>query len=224
MATVGFRGFPPEAITFYEGLEADNSKAYWTANKSVYDGVVKGSMEALIASVDELYRPLRIFRPNRDVRFSKDKSPYKTAIGAVGEAEDGALYYVQLSAQGLMAGSGYYGMASDQLSRFRDAVDREETGTEIADICARLVSGGCEIGAIDELKTAPRGYPKDHPRIDLLRRKGLIGWRSWPVQKWLHTAKALERVEALWVQCAPLNAWLAANVGPSELPPEESRW
>jgi uncharacterized protein (TIGR02453 family) len=187
----------------------------------VYEAAIKGPMEALIAEVDPRYQPLRLFRPNRDVRFSKDKSPYKTAAGAVGEGEDGATYYVQISAEGLMAGSGIYHMASDQLVRFREAVDDERTGPELVAVTEAMVADGCTIGAIDELKSAPRGYPKDHPRIELLRRKGIIGWRAWPVQSWLHTVKAKARVEQLWAGCAPLNAWLAANVGPSELPPED---
>jgi uncharacterized protein (DUF2461 family) len=172
---MAFRGFPPEAITFYEGLEADNSKSYWTANKHIYDQAVKEPFEALCEEIDEAYRPLRLFRPYRDVRFSADKTPYKTAAAASGESEDGSVYYVQLSATGIH----------------------------------------------DELKTAPRGYGKDHPRIALLRRKGLIAAQSWPIAKWLHTAQAKSRLEASWRGCDPLNAWLAKHVGPSELAPDE---
>jgi uncharacterized protein (TIGR02453 family) len=217
----GFRGFPPEAITFYEGLEADNSKGYWTAHKDVYEAAVKGPMEQLVASVDERFRPLRIFRPYRDVRFAKDKAPYKTNIGASGEREGGAGYYVALSAEGLMAAAGYYHMANDQLDRFREAVDDESTGSEIAGLVAGLVAGGHVVGAHGELKTAPRGYARDHPRIDLLRRKGLMIWRSWPPAKWLSTAKAKDRVEEVWRAADPLNDWLDAHVGPSELAPED---
>ena len=221
MSPSGFGGFPPEAITFFEGLEADNSKSYWLANKATFDTAVRGPMEALIASVDGRFRPLKIFRPNRDVRFSKDKSPYKTATGALGEGEGGTHYYVQLSAQGLMAASGYWHMAADQLARFREAAADDATGGEVVAITDALVRAGYSIGAIDALKTAPRGYPKDHPRIELLRRKGLTAGKQWPVQRWLHTAKAKDRVEEAWAGCDPLNAWLDANVGPSELPPDE---
>ena len=70
---MAFRGFPPEALTFYEGLEADNSKTYWTAQKDVYERAVKEPMEALCAELDDDgFGPMRIFRPYRDVRFSKD--------------------------------------------------------------------------------------------------------------------------------------------------------
>ena len=79
---MSFRGWPAEAITFYEGLEADNSKTYWTANKDVYESAVVAPFRALSDEVAEMFGLLRLFRPYRDVRFSKDKSPYKTGQGA----------------------------------------------------------------------------------------------------------------------------------------------
>jgi uncharacterized protein (TIGR02453 family) len=218
---MAFRGFPAEAITFYEGLEADNSKTYWTAHKDAYERAVKEPMEALCDDLGDEFGPLRMFRPYRDVRFSKDKSPYKTAVAAAGETADGSVYYVHLSASGLFVGSGYYHMAPDQLVRFREAVDDDRTGTEIAAVTAELEKAHYDVAAHDSLKTAPRGYAKDHPRIDLLRRKGLVGGKQWPVAKWLHTAEARKRIEAAWRDFAPLNRWLTSNVGPSELPPDE---
>jgi len=217
----GFRGFPAEAITFYEGLEADNSKTYWQAHKAVYEGAVKGPMQELIAEVDDEFGPFHIFRPNRDTRFAKDKSPYKTNIGAVAEQEGGAVHYVALSREGLFVGSGYYVMAPDQLVRFRAAVDDKKAGEEIAAITAGLAKQGYDLAAHDELKTAPKGYAKEHPRIDLLRRKGLIAGRGWPVAKWLHTKAAKDRVVRVWHDCGIMNAWLDRHVGPSELPPDE---
>src|SRR5215216_5014379 len=79
---MAFRGWPAEAIEFYEGLEADNSKTYWQQNKVVYEELVRGPMDELLAELAPQYGEGRIFRPYRDVRFSKDKSPYKTAIAA----------------------------------------------------------------------------------------------------------------------------------------------
>jgi uncharacterized protein (TIGR02453 family) len=219
-----FRGFPEAALRFYEGLEADNSREYWQSNKRIYEDSVKGPMLALLDAVPETYRPFHIFRPNRDVRFSSDKSPYKTAIGAVGESDGGAVYYVQLSAQGLMVGAGYYAMAADQLERFRAAVDADATGTEIARLVAAAARKGYSAMAMNELKTAPRGYPKDHPRIELLRRKGLALSRQFPPAAWLHTAAARKKVEDAWAGAAPVCAWLDAHVGPSELPPDDERW
>ena len=221
---MAFKGFPIEALRFYEGLEADNSREYWLANKPTYEATVKGPLLALLDEVPARYRPFHVFRPNRDVRFSKEKSPYKTNIGAVGEGEGGSIYYVQFSAQGLMTGVGYYQMANDQLDRFRAAVDDDASGGEVAAIVARLDKKGYAAGAMSEVKTAPRGVAKDHPRIALLRRKGLIVSKVFPVAAWLHTAGARKKVEQVWVEAEPLCAWLDAHVGPSELPPEDERW
>ncbi|MGD9705010.1 MAG: DUF2461 domain-containing protein [Acidimicrobiia bacterium] len=216
-----FRGFPREAIEFYEGLALDNSRAYWLANKQRYEHSVRAPMLALLHELDE-FGPFHIFRPYNDVRFAKNKPPYKDGIGAYGESEGGAGFYVQLSAAGLLAGSGYYAMASDQLERFRTSVDDEHRGGEIAGIVEELHRSDLTTGAISELKTAPRGYPKNHPRIGLLRRKGLVASRAWPVAGWLHTKKAADRVRATWRVAHDMNAWLDAHVGPSQLAPDDA--
>ena len=216
---MAFAGFSTEAISFYEGLVADNSKVYWQANKAIYDAQVKGAMVALLDEFDE-FGPFNIFRPYNDVRFAKGRPPYKEAIGAVGEREGGAIFYVQFSAAGLTIGSGYYAMATDQLERFRAAVDDDARGAEIAAISAKLAKK-YTIGAISELKTAPRGYPKDHPRIELLRRKGLTAFMSWTPQPWMHTKAVVKKVRDGWNGASELNDWLDAHVGPSTLPPPD---
>jgi uncharacterized protein (TIGR02453 family) len=217
---MAFTGFPEEAIRFYEGLIADNSRTYWQANKAVFDRSVKAPMAALLEELDE-FGPFHVFRPNKDVRFSKDKTPYKDHIGAYGESEGGAGYYVHFSATGMLAGSGYYHMASDQLERFRKAVDSDAAGGEIVAITDALGKKGLEFSAIGSLKTAPRGYARDHPRIELLRRKGLVGTRTWTPARWMQTKAAVQRVRDAWEVGAPMNAWLDAHVGPSTLAPDE---
>ncbi len=107
-----FEGFPEEALVFYEGLEADNTKAYWTDHKHVYDRAVRAPLDALLADLAPEFCPAQVFRPYRDVRFSKDRTPYKTHAAAVVET-DGSLY-VQLGAEGLYVGGGYWHTASDQ--------------------------------------------------------------------------------------------------------------
>lgn len=216
-----FAGFPADAFVFYEGLEADNSKAFWQANKERYQTVVRAPMESFLALVDDEFGPFHVFRPYVDVRFSKNKAPYKTHIGAYGESQAGAGHYVQISASGVLVASGYYAMASDQLDRFRRAVDDDARGAEIAALVKKAEKAGYEMGAIGELKTAPRGYPKDHPRIGLIRRKGLMGSTTLPMAAWLHTAKAADRVVAAWRGMDDVNAWLDTHVGPSTLPPDD---
>ena len=217
---MAFSGFPAEGIEFYEQLDADNSRIFWQANKHRYDEFVKQPMIVLTEVLDE-FGPFHMFRPYNDVRFSKNKPPYKTHQGAYGESEGGAGHYVQFSATGLMVGAGYYAMAKDQLERFRAAIDGDATGSELAALVADAERRKYSIGAIGELKTAPRGYPKDHPRIELLRRKGLIAARQFGLPKWIHTAAAAKRIRDSWTGAADLCAWLDAHVGPSTLPPDD---
>jgi len=212
---VTFQGWPVESLEFYDGLEADNSKTYWAAHKAVYESAVLAPMEALLAELEDEFGDGKIFRPYRDIRFSADKSPYKTAIGAT-LARGG---YVQLSAEGLAAGCGYYVMASDQIERYRAAVAEERTGEELRRVLAKVGKhAGIEIVVRETLRTAPRGYAKDHPRLDLLRNKDLIAWQRWPVEPWLETPAAKDRVAEFFRAARPLVAWLDDNVGRTTMP------
>jgi uncharacterized protein (TIGR02453 family) len=211
---MSFAGWPSAAIDFYDGLEEDNSKAYWTKHKGEYDVAVRAPMDALLADVAAEFGTGKVFRPYRDVRFSHDKTPYKTHIGAVVFADDGRVFYVQLSAAGLLAGGGSYHLESAQLARARAAIDDERTGEQLVAIQSKLVKAGLALGG-ETVKTAPRGYTKDHPRIDLLRQKAFYAWREWPVEPWLATPKARDRVVEVWRSVKPLQDWLLDHVGPS---------
>jgi uncharacterized protein (TIGR02453 family) len=208
---VAFRGWPAEALDFYEGLEADNSKTYWTAYRATYDERVLAPMAALLAELEPEFGPGKIFRPYRDVRFSADKSPYKTHAGAV--LSSGG--YIQLSATGLACGNGMYQMAGDQVRRYREAVAADRAGDRLVGVIAEVERHGIGVHGYGSLRTAPRGYPRDHPRADLLRHKGLVAWRDWPPASWLGTAAAKRRVVDFLHRSAPLKAWLDENVGPS---------
>lgn len=155
---------------------------------------------------------MHLFRPYRDVRFARDKSPYKDQQGAtVGEN------YVHVSAAGLFAAAGYHQMAADQVARFREAVDDDGTGPELEKVVQRLRESGYTVGG-DALKTRPRDYAADHPRIDLLKHRALAAWVEFGSPPWVHTAEAADRVASAWRDFAPLNAWLDDHVGPSRLP------
>jgi len=166
---MAFAGWPAEALDFYEGLEADNTRSYWLAHREFYDTQVRGPMDELLAELGPEFGETKVFRPYRDVRFSTDRSPYKTTIAA--RIGDG---YVQLSARGLAAGTGMYQMSPDQLERYRRAVADDLPGGELERVAAVVREQGIEVRGHEVLKTAPRGYPADHERIELLRCKGLI--------------------------------------------------
>ena len=214
-----FAGWSERAVEFFEGLEADNSKTYWQAHKAVYTESVLAPMEALLADLAPEFGTGKIFRPYRDVRFSADKTPYKTAIGAT----LGGGGYVQFSADGLAAGCGMYQLSPDQLDRYRRAVAEDRTGRQLTDIVAAVTERGITVHGTDVLKTAPRGYPKDHPRIDLLRNKGLISWREWPPPECLDSPRAKDLLAEFLHASEPLTNWLQTHVGPAQTPDTRRR-
>ena len=212
MNDMTFRGWPIEAVEFYEGLEADNSKVYWQRHKAVYEEQVRAPMEQLLGELADEFGSATLFRPFRDVRFSKDKSPYKTNCAARLGTGTG-ISYVSFSADGLSVGGGLYMPDPATLRRYRDAVEKEKSGAALAAIVADLRGGGFEIIAHEVLKTAPKGIDKDHPRIDLLRHKGIAVMKDWPVGAWLGTAKAKDRIVTTLRAAVPLNEWLTRYVG-----------
>ena len=209
---MGFSGWSLEAVEFFEGLRADNTKAYWSAHLAFYETSVREPVAELLGELSEEFGPGRIARPYRDIRFRADKSPYKTEIYAT--LDRGG--YVRFGADGLTAALGYYMMTGPQLERYRRAVNEDKHGAQLAELVKRLRGGGVEVGGGQKLKTAPRGYPSDHPRIELLRYKGLICWRHWPVAPWLSTAKAKDRVVGFLRTATPLHHWLDEQVGPGD--------
>jgi uncharacterized protein (TIGR02453 family) len=169
---MAFSGWPEEALDFYDGLAVDNSKSYWTEHKAVYEDKILRPMTELTEELAAEFGEPKIFRPYRDVRFSNDKSPYKTHIGAV----VGGTGYVQLSAEGLGAGAGMWEMGPDRLGRYREAVADDKPGAELEQIIATIEEADVTVHGHGVLKSAPRGYPADHPRIALLRYKGMTAW------------------------------------------------
>jgi len=206
---MAFSGWPDEALEFYEGLAADNTRTYWTRHKAVYQEMVLAPMTELAEELAAEFGEPKIFRPYRDIRFSSDKTPYKTHIGAT----VGGTGYVQLSADGLGAGAGMWQMEPGQLGRYRAAVADDKTGAELERVVAGLERAGVATHGHGVLKSAPRGYPADHPRIGLLRYKGLTAWMQWPVEPWLETAAVKDRVVSFFRTTAPLCGWLTENVG-----------
>ncbi|MDI6097166.1 DUF2461 domain-containing protein [Actinoplanes sp. NEAU-A12] len=205
-----FRGWPSEALEFYEGLAADNSKTYWTTHLAVYESQVRAPALELLAELEPEFGPGKVFRPYRDVRFSHDKTPYKTHLVIWMEAG----CYVQLSADGLAAGCGMYQMTPDQLERYRRTVADSRLGPPLADLIGTIEKAGIQVHGHGTLKTAPRGYPKDHPRIDLLRHKGLTTWQEWPPAPWMDTPAAKDRIVMFLRTSRPLRDWLDHHVGP----------
>ncbi|MBC2642962.1 MULTISPECIES: DUF2461 domain-containing protein [unclassified Rhodococcus (in: high G+C Gram-positive bacteria)] len=210
-----FTGIPTAALDFYEDLEADNSKSFWTAHKSVYDDSVRAPMTALLAELEPEFGAGKVFRPYRDVRFSKDKTPYKTHQGGFVETRPGVGYYVQIDAAGLFVAGGFYSHTPLQVGRFRDAVDDDRRGRELVKLVKKVRSAGFEIGG-DILKTRPRGVAEDHPRLDLMRHKSLTASRAYRSPDWIETPRAADEVRTAWRSMRPLVEWLTIVIGAGE--------
>jgi len=206
-----FTGIPAAALDFYDDLEADNSKTFWTAHKHVYDESVRAPMEALAADLAKDFGEGKLFRPYRDVRFAKDKTPYKTHQG-IWFSESSV--YVQVSAAGLFVAAGYWRTEPAQVERLRRGVDHDLHGPALEKAIAGIEKKGFTIGG-EQLSRVPKGFDKDHPREALLRHKTLTASKQLGFPDWLHTAKAKTEVAKQWKAMAPLVTWLDANVGPA---------
>jgi uncharacterized protein (TIGR02453 family) len=219
-----FTGFPRAAFDWFAGLEADNSKAYFERNRALWEREVRDQLEALLEELaDDFGGRVKMFRPNRDIRFSADKSPYKTATYGLifGRPASHAGLYAQLTSAGLFAGSGYHTFARDQLERYREKA-AGRAGANLATMLAELGGEGFQLIG-DELKTVPRGYDRDHRNAAVLRRKAVAaGRRIAPNGRGgIGRERALEHVAGTWKRLGPMNRWLDRNVGPSDEPPEQ---
>lgn len=208
--TEQFQGWPEEAQRFFIGLQLDNSRTYFETNRETYERCVRDPMLALLASLEDEFGPGRVFRINRDIRFSADKSPYKTNVAGMASGE-GRGGYVSLSATGLFVASGWHEMDRAQLERYRAAVAGDRTGPELEAIVTALEGRGYEIGG-EGLKVVPRPYPRDHPRSRLLRHRGLTVARSYGLQPWLGTHETRAKVAEVWHDAEPVLRWFQANV------------
>jgi uncharacterized protein (TIGR02453 family) len=203
-----FEGFGADLREFFDGLERDNSKAYFDAHRELYQRAVRKPCEALIAELEPRYGGGRVFRLNRDVRFAADKRPYHTNLG-VEFAGSGAHYYMSISADELVASVGVFRAAKEWVDRFREAA-AGPAGDELLVIVRALESHGYLIGG-EELKTVPRGYPADHRNARLLRHKSLTASRRWPASAWSGRPDTMDLIVGAWERAAGLSRWLSAH-------------
>jgi uncharacterized protein (TIGR02453 family) len=211
-STPKFTGFTEAALDFYDDLEIDNTKSFWEAHRDVYLASVKAPMTALMTSLEPEFGAAKIFRPFRDVRFAKDKTPYKTHQGAFVAAGPACGWYVEIAARGFRTGAGFYDASATDLARIRASIVNELTGQQLLKLLAKLKRAGFTVGG-DRLKTSPRGFDADHPRIDLLRHRSLTVGKEYGFEPIIHTPELLDKVRADWKAARPLVDWVAARLG-----------
>ncbi|MHA7222209.1 DUF2461 domain-containing protein [Arthrobacter sp. RHLT1-20] len=202
-----FAGIPDAAFRFYSDLEHNNNRAWWLEHKEIYDAAVKVPLTLLLAELAPQFGEAKIFRPNRDIRFSLDKSPYKTAQGAFASVAEDTGFYVQLGADGLLLGGGHHTHTPAQLARFRSAVDAPSSGEVLQAIVQDVEALGFAVEG-ERLKAVPRGFDKDHPRAELLKHKSLAAGMHVGRPGWLSTPEAAGEVARRWEQLRPLVEWI----------------
>ncbi len=190
---------------FFAELARHNDRVWFQAHREDYERLVRTPLERVAIEAGERYGPTHVTRAHRDVRFSPDKSPY--SLSASMRAGEVGGVYLEVDATGVSVGGGLYGPSRDQLQRAREAIDGDERAADaLQRALDRLEHAGFEVAG-PALKTAPRGYPRDHPRIELLRLQHYAALRRLPLDA-EHRA-----VRDAWRAVEPLSAWASERVG-----------
>lgn len=207
--------WPPDALEFLRELEANNDREWFKANRARYDESLIAPARELAERLGHLGQP-RFFRPYNNLRF-RPGPPLKENLGvAIGYGAAGGFYF-DLSLDGLLVAGGIYHPESDQLERFRAAIDDRRKAAAFERSVGRAEQAGLSLGE-PELKRAPRGYPPDHPRLKRLRLKRVTVSRRHPLEPWLHEPLCDQLVQSELEAARPLVKWLAGTVGPSTRP------
>jgi uncharacterized protein (TIGR02453 family) len=207
--------WPPAALEFLRELEANNDGDWFRANRARYERELLEPGRQLAAALAHLGQP-HFFRPYSNLRFRPGpplKENFAIAIGYGG----GGGYYFDLSLDGLLVAAGIHNPASDQLERFRAAINNDRLAHGFERAVRAAEKGGLEL-APPELKRAPKGYPIDHPRIERLRMKELTVFRRDQLGGWLHKPDCTSRIRARLDAARPFVKWLGEHVGPSMRP------
>ena len=225
MSPSPFSGFPTEALKFFADLLVNNDKTWFTAHKPDYDKYVMAPARDFVVAIGERLATLSpnvvadqranksIFRIYRDVRFSKDKTPYKTNLalwfptGVSGEKFNNPGYYFSLEADNLMLGVGIHGFSKSLLNAYREAVIDRELGPVLAQTVAETLAKGYGIGE-KTYQRAPRGYDPDHPYANLLLYSGLTAGFQTGIPAELHSSELVDYCFEKYTDLAPLVHWL----------------
>ena len=211
-----FDGFGRGVVPFFQGLQADNSREYWLAHKAVFESDVADPLRNLAAALGDEFGTVKVYRPNRDLRFTADRRPYQeqARLGASSNDSAGGLF-LQVSVDGLFLGGGCFHLASDQVDRWRIAVADDAVAADLLRTIESLLAAGFPLLEGDSMTGTPRGWSKDHPRIGLIRRRNLAVGRFFEPDV-LYSKALLDIVRHGWSVSERWLAWLDEHIGPAD--------
>ncbi len=218
---IKFDGFTPDVFSFFADLEMNNDRPWFQRNKQRYASSVRDPLLALLDELESEFGSAKVFRIQRDTRFSADKSPYKVNQGAIIDRGARGSLYVSIDANAVAIGMGMPGFDRDQLERYRAAV-AGDAGADLDAVVRSLRRWGATVGTISgtatvegtDLKRVPKPYAPDHPRAWYLKLKALVAVREWEQPDWLFSRSAVKQLRDTWRHFGALEAWLETNVGP----------
>jgi uncharacterized protein (TIGR02453 family) len=228
MAIMAFEGFPSGTIRFLKGLEKNNEKGWFDQHRDEYDAFYVDAARSFVSEIGPRLQKISktiqfeprvngsLFRINRDVRFSKDKSPYKPHLDLwfwEGEKRGWETpgFFFRLAPTRVMLGAGMHQLGKDQLAVYRAAVLDDASGKALVKLGDRLRSAGYELGGATR-KTVPRGFDPTHPRASLLLHEGLYGGWEGAHPASLGTPAFVDECVAHFKAVAPVSRWLGEHV------------
>lgn len=216
----GFSGFPTDTVAFLRDLKINNNREWFQERKARYEAAVKEPAAAFVeamkfrlqAETDDVHTA-KIFRINRDIRFSKDKTPYNSHLHIMFRREGGrGRLFFGLQTDGLVLGGGVMRFDKGQLTAYRDAV-AGPYGEKLDKILNGLMDAG---GRLNDppLKRVPKPFEPDHPRGALLRRKGCAIWQDMPDPAMVHDPDFANLCAEQFSKFAELSKWFDRHIPP----------
>jgi len=213
--TTAFTGFGRNLIQYYLQLEENNNREWFHAHRAMYDENVAAPLKTIAEDLSADYGPIKIFRPYRNVRFWPDLPPLNEHASLTANAEANSAYYLRIDADGMLLGAGNWQPSKAQLIQFRVIASTDTGALAIRSLLAKMQTHGYGLSLENALKSAPRGYAKDDPNIDLLRLRSLSLSAHFAPGAWLYSSDCLTKVLIGWQTLTPWLQWLRSHL-PSE--------
>lgn len=220
-----FGGFTKETFKFLKGLEKNNTKEWFGDNRDIYDEHVLEPAQEFVTEMGERLRSITpkvvaipktdksIFRIYKDVRFSKDKTPYKTHVGIFfwdGKRKklENPGFYLQLNKNSIFIAGGLYIFPKDLLRPYRDSVVDPKRGKELRSIIKRITKNPSYKVGDAHYKRVPRGYDPEHPNAELLLYNGIHAYFESPIPKEIYDSDFIDYCYKIFKDFSPLHSWL----------------